>query len=551
MDAKNIYRLWCEKVKNDDLKSELLKIALDDDEIAERFNKNLNFGTAGARGLIGVGTNRMNFVTVEGISKAFSLYLKKKNEHPSVVISYDTRKFSYEFAKISAEVLAYYGVDVYFFETPQPIGLLSFAIKNLECSGGVMITASHNPPEYNGYKVYNSLGAQPIDTGEISDIFNKLDFFDIKKISFEEHLKLQKIKIIGEDVKTKYIEKLKSKVNFEDIDNINITYSPLNGCALDLFKSLFKNLHVVEQQKNPDFSFATCSPPDPQKINSFNLAVKLAKKNNSDVIILNDPDGDRLGIALKYQNDYKILSGIEVVALLVNCFAQKNDISNKILVKSVVTGGLSEIIANFYGAKCVDTLPGFKYIADYMYNLELNGKISSFLIGFEESNGLLPSSDVDVHDKDGVMAAAYFCDMVSYYKKMNIDCVDILNDLYKKFGYYMQKNVSFVEKDIDKIKKIISKFKKYFNLNKDRVISISDYSISEKVSFKFGEILKINLSKCDMLGIEFKDNNKLFIKASGTEPLIKFYILYSGKTQELAEKKCKKFEMLINQIYND
>jgi len=278
MDAKNIYRLWCEKVKNDDLKSELLKIAFDDDEIAERFNKNLNFGTAGARGLIGVGTNRMNFVTVEGISKAFSLYLKKKNEHPSVVMSYDTRKFSYEFAKISAEVLAYYGVDVYFFETPQPIGLFSFAIKNLECSGGVMITASHNPPEYNGYKVYNSLGAQPIDTGEISDIFNKLDFFDIKKISFEEHLKLQKIKIIGEDVKTKYIEKLKSKVNFEDIDNINITYSPLNGCALDLFKSLFKNLHVVEQQKNPDFSFATCSPPDPQKINSFNLAVKLAKK---------------------------------------------------------------------------------------------------------------------------------------------------------------------------------------------------------------------------------------------------------------------------------
>jgi phosphomannomutase len=236
---------------------------------------------------------------------------------------------------------------------------------------------------------------------------------------------------------------------------------------------------------------------------------------------------------------------------LVNCFAQKNDISNKILVKSVVTGGLSEIIANFYGAKCVDTLPGFKYIADYMYNLELNGKISSFLIGFEESNGLLPSSDVDVHDKDGVMAAAYFCDMVSYYKKMNIDCVDILNDLYKKFGYYMQKNVSFVEKDIDKIKKIISKFKKYFNLNKDRVISISDYSISEKVSFKFDEILKINLSKCDMLGIEFKDNNKLFIKASGTEPLIKFYILYSGKTQELAEKNCKKIEMLINQIYND
>ena len=205
---------------------------------------------------------------------------------------------------------------------------------------------------------------------------------------------------------------------------------------MDLFKSLFKNVHVVEQQKNPDFSFATCLPPDPQKINSFNLAVKKKKKNNSDVIILNDPDGDRLGVALRYQNDYKILSGIEVAALLVNYFAQKNDISNKILVKSIVTGGLSEIIADFYGAKCADVLPGFKYIADYMYKLELNGKIGPFLIGFEESNGFLPNSDVSVRDKDGVMTAAYFCDMVSYYKKININCVDVLNDLYKKFGYY-------------------------------------------------------------------------------------------------------------------
>ena len=550
MDAKSVYRLWCEEVKNDYLKSELLKISLDDDEIAERFNKKLSFGTAGARGLIGVGTNRMNFVTVAGISQAFSLYLKKKFDRPKVVISYDTRRFSYEFAKISAEVLASSGVDVYFFETPQPIGLLSFAIKNLECSGGIMITASHNPPEYNGYKVYNSLGAQPVDTSEISDIFNKLDFFDEEKISFEECLKSQKIKIIDENIKLKYIKKIKSKINFENIDNIDITYSPLNGCALNLFKSLFENAYVVEQQKNPDFSFATCSPPDPQKINSFNLAVKLAKKNNSDVIILNDPDGDRLGVALKYQNDYKILSGIEVAALLVNYFAQKNDISNKILVKSVVTGGLSEIIADFYGAKCVDVLPGFKYIADYMHKLELNGKIGPFLIGFEESNGFLPNSDVSVRDKDGIMAAAYFCDMVSYYKKMNVNCIDILGDLYKKFGYYTQKNISFVEKDINKIKKIILKFKKYFNLNRDGIVSLSDYSTSEKMGFKLNEILKINLPKCDMLGIEFENNNKLFIKASGTEPLIKFYVLYSGKTRELAEKKYKKIEMLINQIYN-
>ena len=276
----------------------------------------------------------------------------------------------------------------------------------------------------------------------------------------------------------------------------------------------------------------------------------MAKKNNSDVIILNDPDGDRLGVALRYQNDYKILSGIEVAALLVNYFAQKNDISNKILIKSVVTGGLSEIIADFYGAKCVDILPGFKYIADYMHKLELNGKINSFLIGFEESNGFLPSSDVSVRDKDGIMAAAYFCDMVSYYKNINVNCIDVLSGLYKKFGYYMQKNISFVEKNISKIKKIILKFKKYFNSNRNGIISLRDYSISEKIDFKLNEVSKINLPKCDMLGIEFENNNKLFIKASGTEPLIKFYVLYSGKTQELAGKECKKIEILINQIYN-
>ncbi|MBO6126957.1 MAG: phospho-sugar mutase [Clostridia bacterium] len=553
MDAKDIYRIWCEKVEDFELKLELLGISSNNNEIISRFGSVLSFGTAGVRGIVGAGTNRMNSVTVSSISQAFSIYLRKKFKFPSVVISYDTRKFSYEFAKISAEIFALNNINVYFFENPSPIGILSLALRNLSCSGGVMITASHNPPEYNGYKIYNSLGAQPIDTERISSIFNELDFFGInnkKKLSFEEYLANKKIKFVNKNIKSEYIKKIKSKVNFGNINNIDITYSPLNGCALDLVNNLFKNMqniHVVTEQKSPDFLFKTCSPPDPQKLNSFNLAIKLAQKYNSDIIILNDPDGDRLGIALKYKNKYKILSGIEISALLINYIAQKNNISGKILIKSIVTGGLSNIIADFYGAKCINTLPGFKYIANYMHELENINKLNLFLIGFEESNGFL--LDYDIRDKDGVMTAAYFCDMIAYYKNLDINCIDILNNLYKKFGFYMQKNICFTENNIGKIKKIISEFKNYFNSNNKNIIYLSDYLISEEINFINNKISKINLPSCNMLGVEFKNNNKLFIRASGTEPLVKFYILYNGKTKKTAEENCQKIESLIYQVY--
>ena len=278
----------------------------------------------------------------------------------------------------------------------------------------------------------------------------------------------------------------------------------------------------------------------------------MAQKYNSDIIILNDPDGDRLGIALKYKNNnknkYKILSGIEISALLVNYMAQKNNISNKILIKSIVTGGLSQVIADFYNIKCVNILPGFKYIADYMQKLENINKINLFLIGFEESNGFL--LDYNIRDKDGVMTAAYFCNMIAYYKNLNINCIDILNNLYKKFGYYMQKNISFTENNINKIKKIIFEFKNYFSLNKSNIIYLSDYLISQKINFINNEISKINLPACNMIGIKFENNNKLFIRASGTEPLIKFYILYNGITQKIAEQNCKIIEDLIYKIFN-
>ena len=551
MDSKFVYDYWCQNVKNSELLSELLNIASDEEEVLDRFGSSLSFGTAGARGLIGMGTNRLNIFTVRQISYSFASFLVEKFENPSVVISYDTRKSSDVFAKTSAEVFAFHGVKVHFFKNPQPIGLLSFAIRNLSVSGGVMITASHNPPEYNGYKIYDSNGAQPTNVDEISERFRSVDPFSVEFLGFEKSLKDGKIEFVSNKLVEKYVDIFKQKINFKDLNNLDITYSPLNGCSLDLFGCLFngvKNIHVVEEQKLRDSSFKSCNPPDPQKLNSFDLSLKLAKRHNSDLIILNDPDGDRLGIALRYKNNYRILSGIEVAALFLDYLGKKRrDRTSYLVVKSVVTGGLANSIVKFYGMKCIETLPGFKYIAECMDNLEKNDNIDSFLMGFEESNGFL--LDSNIRDKDGISSAAFFCEMVSFYKSKNINCIDVLEGLYEKFGYHMQKNISFKESNPEKIEQSIQKFKKYFFDNQRDVVSISDYRVSEKINFMNNEKTKIYLPKSDMLGIEFEKNNILFVRSSGTEPLIKFYILYSSVSKEEAFKICEKIESLIYKIY--
>lgn len=547
MDSKSLYNIWCQKVKDHDLSFELANMSAE--EISLKFREQLKFGTAGARALIGAGPGRLNVVTVTHISYAFALYLKDKFENPSVVISYDTRKYSKKFAMVSAQVFAANDIKVYFFDSPQPIGLLSFAIRSLSCSGGVMITASHNPPEYNGFKIYNSLGAQPIDTSEISENLLTTDVFDIQYNDFEFYLN-DKIEIVNDIIKQKYIEIFKKNINFNKINNIDIVYSPLNGCAGGLFCDLFKQvkkLHVVEEQMFPDENFLSCRRPDPQYVDSFKLSIDLANKNNSDIIILNDPDGDRLGIALKYNNNYKILSGIEISALLLNYLAHTKDVSNSVIVKSVVTGGLSEQIAKFHKIKCYNVLPGFKYISNFMDNLEVNGNLNSFLMGFEESNGFLLNSYI--RDKDGLSSSAFFCEMVSFYKNQNLNCLDILDELYQKFGYHKQKNISFSESDPEKISEIITIFKDYF-MKKDDVSIITDYNISEEINVKNKAKSKINFPYSNMISIKFLDDNLLFVRSSGTEPLIKIYILYNGSSESIANENCDRIENLINKIYN-
>ncbi len=549
------YLHWRDKLRgNRALSSELALLGGNGSEISSRFDSMLVLGTAGARGLIGVGTNRINVVTVSHLSQCYSEFLKGRFLSPSVVISYDTRKFSEEFAVASAEVFAASGIKVYLFKEPSPIGVFSFAIRKMKCSAGVMITASHNPPEYNGYKVYNEYGAQPVDVNGLSDIINSKDVFDFNKKELVRSLSDGDIVYIGEEITNEYVCNIRNEVNVEDLCGIDVVYSPLNGCASKTFCSLFRslrNFHIVEEQKNPDCNFSTCWRPDPQNEDSFNLALKLAESRGSDVVILNDPDGDRLGLSVRHLDSYIILSGIEIAALFLHFMIEtKNRICrNPCIIKSIVSGGLCGEIAKAHNVKVIQTLPGFKYISKEIHKLEKSNALNSFILGFEESNGFLLYPFI--RDKDGVSSSAFFCRIVSYYKERNLSCIDVLNMLYQKFGYKMQKNISFAETKKERIEKIINRFKDHFTTNNSEALFINDYRKLESYNLIEGKVEPLDMDKkSDILEIVFEGGNKLFLRASGTEPLVKFYIIHTGKTREQSLNSCKKIENLVVRIYN-
>ena len=540
-DAEKRYNIWVDKLKNNKILSDqLINMRGNANEIIDCFSSCLNFGTAGARGIIGVGTNRINSVTVSHISSSYSDYLNKHFSCPSIVISYDTRKYSREFAKIASEVFSYNGITVHFFDEPSPIGLLSFAIRKLKCSGGVMITASHNPPEYNGYKIYNNNGAQPVNIDELVSILKNKDLFNFKRLDFNESLSCSKIRLIKSEIENEYIESVKKTFKIDSVEDIDITYSPLNGCSSKLFCKLFNNckLNIVDEQNCHDESFKTCNPPDPQKEKSFSLALDLAKKNNSDLIILNDPDGDRLGIAIKFNDSYRILTALEIAVLFLNFIIETEKKQNICVIKSIVSCGICDDFIKFHKIRCIQTPPGFKYISQKIENIKKNSDNNIFIFGFEESNGFLMFNDV--RDKDGISSSAFFCKMMSYYKDKKLNCVEILEQLYKKFGYITQENISIRETCREKIDKMIDKLKEHFILNKSEASKIIDYRRSEIVDLELEKTTHIELERTNILEIDFYNKSKLFVRASGTEPLIKFYFIYNKQSDNLLIDKVKK-----------
>lgn len=556
------FEVWLESPYIDEkIKEELRNIEKLDSEIEDRFYKELEFGTGGMRGKIGAGTNRINIHTVSKATQGIANYLHNKypNEEIKVAIAYDSRHMSAEFAKNTACVFAANNIIVYLFEGLRPTPELSFAVRHFNCKAGVVITASHNPPEYNGYKVYDEFGGQVTqDADLIISFINEVKLKDIKTSEFENN---SNIKIIGNEVDTLYINKVKKLSLKSNIDKkLKIVYTPLHGSGSKLVSRVLKemgyeNLFIVKEQEEPDPDFSTVKTPNPEDISSFDIAIKYACDVDGEIIIGTDPDCDRVGLVIKDNNEYRALNGNETGALLLNyilsSLKEKNEIPvNGALIKTIVTSDIGREIASQYGITTFETLTGFKYIAEMMESFN-NTSDYNFVFGYEESYGYLVGTFV--RDKDAVIASMFICEMAAYYKSINKKLTDVLNDLYKEFGYFKEETLSINFAGVsgqNKMKAIME----YFRENKINSIAdkniplIYDYKMGICSNLVNGETEKINYPKSDVLKFCFEDSSWLVLRPSGTEPKLKIYFSIKDVTKDKAYETLEEIKVEIKSI---
>lgn len=543
MDIKNKYEYWLANATADaDLLAELK--VLNDEKIEDAFYRELAFGTGGLRGVIGAGTNRMNVYTVAKASQGLADYLKKKYKVPSVVIGYDSRIKSDVFARVAADVFAANGIKVHIWSELMPVPTVSFAVRQLHTSAGVMVTASHNPAKYNGYKVYGEDGCQ-ITTEAAAEILKEIDkldiFEDVKRASFDEGVKNGIIRYIPEEVYTDFVDEVKNQsVLFGDEVNkdVAIVYSPLNGAGLKpvtrtLKEMGYTNITVVKEQKQPDGYFPTCPYPNPEIKEAMALGMEYAKKCNADLLLATDPDCDRVGIAVKNNvGEYELLTGNQTGMLLLDYICSQRVKhgkmpANPVMVKTIVTIDMGEQIATHYGLHTVNVLTGFKFIGEQIGKLEQQGKADSYVFGFEESYGYLTGSYV--RDKDGVDGAYMICEMFSYYATQGISLLDKLDELYKTYGYCLNTLHSYEfdgSAGFAKMQSIMQVFRgdiKEFGGKK--VVKLLDYVLGLD-----------GLPKSDVLKFLLEDNCSIVVRPSGTEPKLKTYISVSAENKEVAEK---------------
>lgn len=540
----NEWNRWnTQRLDDEDLITELNNIKESESEIFDRFYRNLEFGTGGLRGVIGVGTNRMNIYTVAKATLGYSNYLKKQTASPSVSIAYDSRIKSDVFAKVAAEVFAANGVRVYIYPELMPTPSLSFAVRHLKCSGGIVITASHNPSKYNGYKVYGSDGCQ-ITTEAASSILAEIEavdiFKDVKNCSFEEALAQEKITYIGDQVVREYLNAVSSQTLCEDETDkgFSIVYTPLNGAGLKcvtqvLKENGFTNISVVKEQEKPDGRFLTCPYPNPEIREALELGLREAKELGSDLLLATDPDCDRVGIAVRSNEDYVLLSGNEVGMLLLDYICKRRIALNKmpknpILVKTIVTIDMANRIAEDYGVQVIDVLTGFKFIGEQIGLLEAKGEEERFIFGFEESYGYLTGGYV--RDKDAVDGSLMICEMFAYYKNQGLSMIDVLNDLYQRYGYCLNTLHSYTfegAEGFQKMQMIMQELRKTSlkEIAGRKVIEVRDY---------LGGINQ--LPKSDVLKYMLESNTSIVIRPSGTEPKLKVYLSVSADNHDAAEK---------------
>lgn len=548
---------------DENTKDELRSIAEDDNEIKERFYKDLEFGTAGLRGIIGAGTNRMNIYTVRKATQGLANYIMKNGgQAKGVAIAYDSRRMSPEFADEAALCLAANGIKAYVFESLRPTPELSYAVRTLGCIAGINITASHNPPEYNGYKVYWEDGAQitpPHDKGIMDEVEAVTDYNTVKTMGLEEAKKAGLYEVIGQEVDDGYIAKLKKQVIHQDsIDavgkELKIVYSPLHGTgnipARRILKELgFENVYVVKEQELPDGEFPTVSYPNPEAKEAFELGLALAKEVDADLVLATDPDADRLGVYVKdaKSGEYKVLTGNMSGCLLADYeIGQRKEVSglpdDGYLIKTIVTSNLADAIAKGYDIGLIEVLTGFKYIGQQILGFETTGK-GTYLFGFEESYGCLIGTYA--RDKDAIVATMALCEAAAYYKTKGKTLWDAMVDMYDKYGYYKDDIQSITLKGIEglqKIQEILETLRKNppMEVGGYKVLKVRDYQADTIKDVATGDVAQTGLPKSNVLYYDLTDDAWLCVRPSGTEPKVKFYYGIKGSSLKDADEKSSK-----------
>lgn len=558
------YQTWVKtELDDNDLRDELAAIKDDTDAIKDRFYRDLEFGTGGLRGVIGAGTNRMNIYTIRKATQGLADYLLEESDAPSVAISYDSRIKSDYFAKEAASVLSGNGIKVYIYENLMPTPCLSYAVRELKCSAGIMVTASHNPAKYNGYKVYGSDGCQiTIDTADkVLALINKVDiFYGVKYENFEKAVNDGNIEYISKDVEDNYLANVKAQsINLEACKkaSLKVVYTPLNGTGNIPVRRILdevgiENVIVVPEQELPDGTFRTCPFPNPEIPEALDLGLKLSEKEKPDLLLATDPDCDRVGIAVPDKNgEYVLITGNEVGALLLEYICKQRIEKgtmpkNPIAVKTIVTTELAAKIAKAYNVEIIDVLTGFKFIGEQIHVLEEKNQEDRYIFGFEESYGYLAGTYV--RDKDAVVASMLICEMAAFYKLNGISILDALNSIYENYGVYIHEQQSFTcegASGMERMNEIMSNLRQNppTNLGGLNVISYADYKLSEKIEIETKEKFKILLPKSDVLSYTLEDDASVVLRPSGTEPKIKAYYTSTGKTVEDAKVVLEKIKI--------
>lgn len=556
MSETELFGLWLENATEDpDLQEELNKIKGDDEAVLDRFYRDLEFGTGGLRGVIGAGTNRMNIYTVRRATQGFADYLNQEYSNPSVAISYDSRIKSDLFSKAAAEVLAANGIKVYIYTELMPTPCLSFAVRALKCQGGIMVTASHNPAKYNGYKVYGEDGCQITLRGAeiILEKINSLDMFNgVKHSSFDDEVAKGNIEFIGENV----IEDFYKNVIAEGINadlcassGLKVVYTPLNGTGNKPVREILKRIGItdvtiVKEQENPDGNFTTCPYPNPEIREALEVGLRYCDEVKPDLLLATDPDCDRVGIAVPDgKGGYALFSGNEVGAMLLEYICEQRIKKgtmpvNPVTVKTIVTTDIVNLIAQNYGVEVRDVLTGFKFIGEQIGMLEEKGEENRYIFGFEESYGYLSGSYV--RDKDAVNASMLICEMAAYYRTQGITLIQARENMYKKYGFFYQTLYSFTFEGASGMKhmdEIMTSLRTNppAEIGGLKVERFEDYKAGTSKNLTTGETAELTLPKSNVLAFYLENNCKAIVRPSGTEPKIKTYLTAKAPSFEDAE----------------